>query len=464
MPSKSTKKPISDKYLEYFDDVESGTGTGTGTMIPISSFKERTERVDKAYEKFILNHTKNNPEAEINERLIRKELYATANAFLMIPEKEKELIKVNIAELIEIVKRYGIMQYDKDLLDPKHRIEITIECEKHGLVCTSRSNLHNEKTNEEKNNEVHKVNEKGKSIFIITKTLDKEIDIMNLSKDFEELFSKHADGKISKEMFFADISKYGVKGFNRRNVIMKQHIYETIKQNPTYVKLCKAKHYLREKLNERASGLLEKSFAISKRLYSPTNDGLVYISLDIKSANFTAYKENRIIEQDTWYDFMKQFTMSEYLLNSKQFRIRLMGKLDNKMSKTLWETLTMDVWDSIKHVVANTSESNQSNQSNEIETKSELKLDNFPQLVAIESDEILIKPVNYKEMLTNLKSIDLPAYIKMDCFKLKYVDFGNNRTAFVKQYIYPENQSYDIKCVKREDYVKMAEDIKKMNF
>jgi len=65
-------------------------------------------------------------------------------------------------------------------------------------------------------------------------------------------------------------------------------------------------------------------------LYSNTNVNSVYISIDIKEANYQIFKMFDIVKDDTYYDFVGKYTKYEHLKNNKQLRQVIFGKLNPK--------------------------------------------------------------------------------------------------------------------------------------
>lgn len=68
-------------------------------------------------------------------------------------------------------------------------------------------------------------------------------------------------------------------------------------------------------------------------IYSLSNVGKYFLSIDLKSANFVVLKsidKNLVKGKDTWEEFMSEFTEYEYLKKSKHLRQSLLGKLNSK--------------------------------------------------------------------------------------------------------------------------------------
>lgn len=68
-------------------------------------------------------------------------------------------------------------------------------------------------------------------------------------------------------------------------------------------------------------------------IYSLSNVGKYFLSIDLKSANFVVLKsidKNLVKGRDTWEEFVSEFTGYEYLKKSKHLRQSLLGKLNSK--------------------------------------------------------------------------------------------------------------------------------------
>lgn len=80
-------------------------------------------------------------------------------------------------------------------------------------------------------------------------------------------------------------------------------------------------------------------------IYKPTNSGHKFISLDMKSANFTSlrhYNPNIVKNKDTYEDFVKEFTDTEYFAKSKYIRQVVFGNV-NPSRQITYEKYLMDL-------------------------------------------------------------------------------------------------------------------------
>lgn len=72
---------------------------------------------------------------------------------------------------------------------------------------------------------------------------------------------------------------------------------------------------------------------LGKDIYKPSNIGKLFISIDMKKANFSALKDyDRSIfrNADTWEEFIGRYTENEHIINSKYIRQVILGNCNPK--------------------------------------------------------------------------------------------------------------------------------------
>lgn len=82
----------------------------------------------------------------------------------------------------------------------------------------------------------------------------------------------------------------------------------------------------------------------NKDIFKPTNDGRVFISIDMKKANFSSlheYNKNMFGGVDTWEDFISQFTDNKHIIDSKYIRQVILGNCNPRRHIT-YEKYLMD--------------------------------------------------------------------------------------------------------------------------
>lgn len=156
-------------------------------------------------------------------------------------------------------------------------------------------------------------------------------------------------------------------------------------------------------------------------IYKPTNDGGVFISLDMKSANFTAlkhYNSNIVKNKETYADFVKEFTDIDYFAKSKYIRQVVFGNI-NPARQITYEKYLMDlVITELEDII------------------------NLEQIVAFQNDEIVIDVSDYinnkeklEEIIQTIKEkislLDKKGIaLKFELFKLKKIQ---NTDGYMKE-------------------------------
>lgn len=75
----------------------------------------------------------------------------------------------------------------------------------------------------------------------------------------------------------------------------------------------------------------------SKDIYKPSNDGKLFISIDMKKANFSAlkfYDKSIFGNADTWEEFVGRYTDNKHIVNSKYIRQVILGNCNPKRQVT----------------------------------------------------------------------------------------------------------------------------------
>lgn len=75
----------------------------------------------------------------------------------------------------------------------------------------------------------------------------------------------------------------------------------------------------------------------SKDIYKPSNDGKLFISIDMRKANFSAlkfYDKSIFGNADTWEEFVGRYTENKHIVNSKYIRQVILGNCNPKRQVT----------------------------------------------------------------------------------------------------------------------------------
>jgi hypothetical protein len=135
--------------------------------------------------------------------------------------------------------------------------------------------------------------------------------------------------------------------------------------------------------------------------------------VDLKAANFNTmrvFDPELVLNTSSWEELISKFTKSQYLINSKKFRLTVLSVMEPKAVTRMWEYITYQVYKClIEHG----------------KLKSEL-------LCGFASDELLFLLPNQdkdvKKTVTECRALidaELPqfaSFVKVDAFRLKQLD------------------------------------------
>ena len=85
----------------------------------------------------------------------------------------------------------------------------------------------------------------------------------------------------------------------------------------------------------------------TKDIFKPSNDGKLFISIDMRKANFSALKnyDSGIFDSvDTWEEFISRYTDNKHIINSKYIRQVILGNCNPKRQVTYENILWMEFW------------------------------------------------------------------------------------------------------------------------
>ena len=93
----------------------------------------------------------------------------------------------------------------------------------------------------------------------------------------------------------------------------------------------------------------------AKDIFHPDNDGRIFLSIDMKQANYSAlnnFSADIFGYKDSWEDFLRQFTNNEHIINSKYIRQVILGNCDPRRQVTLEKYLMDEVLSSVLNISA----------------------------------------------------------------------------------------------------------------
>lgn len=128
------------------------------------------------------------------------------------------------------------------------------------------------------------------------------------------------------EIFCSELSRYENEQdyFEYYNSV-KDNIINKIKENPDFIRF--------QQENFDRQNLLKMCSVQNRNLYSDDNDGGMFVSIDMKKANFSAlrhYSPNIFDGKETWEDFVGEFTDSDHIKYSKYIRQVILGACNPK--------------------------------------------------------------------------------------------------------------------------------------
>lgn len=90
---------------------------------------------------------------------------------------------------------------------------------------------------------------------------------------------------------------------------------------------------------------------VKRDLYKEDLVDKVYLSIDLKNANFYALYKYGVVEDSTWSTWLSKFTKEESLLSSKALRQIVLGKLNNKRITNIEKNIMIDIAESLVDVL-----------------------------------------------------------------------------------------------------------------
>jgi hypothetical protein len=172
---------------------------------------------------------------------------------------------------------------------------------------------------------------------------DKKIKIFRLDSEQVKFFNKFSKLPIPTNspenlQYYLDVLKdfYNTNQYDNFISDQNQLGYSKIKNEVGYVKNKIIEHI---KFNNEYKNFLSLTKSPSypdnyigkSSIYNSSNTNKYYLSIDIKSANWTCLKRNTNSDfTGTWIDFVSKFTPSKFIQESKYFREYVFGELGSK--------------------------------------------------------------------------------------------------------------------------------------
>lgn len=200
--------------------------------------------------------------------------------------------------------------------------------------------------------------------------------------------------------------------------IIRNKIIEDLENSMEYKNFCEDKEFFNRYSNPGE---------IKQRLYTVEQIDKVFLSIDLRKANFQAfrfYNPELVKNTNTYKEFIELYDESELLAESKYTRQVIFGKLNAKRQITLEKYLMYEIFEEIKEIIP----------------------EDF-KLFSRQTDEIVYEiPRNYvpdgiEEQLISIIKEKLDLDVKVEVFTLKmlqrFTKNGNSIIGFSKNYLYP---------------------------
>ena len=140
----------------------------------------------------------------------------------------------------------------------------------------------------------------------------------------------------------------GIRKFNTFCYMLESDLFNTEQDYFEYYNSVKDKAINHIKGHEEFIKFENETIPVSQigfsktELYKPENDGKVFISIDLKKANFTIMKEHcPNLFSGTWEDFISDFTSFDFIKDSKYIRQVIFGAC-NPSRQIKFETVKMN--------------------------------------------------------------------------------------------------------------------------
>lgn len=202
---------------------------------------------------------------------------------------------------------------------------------------------------------------------------------------------------------------------------VKDNMITDIRSNPMYQQF----------LNDDGVIQVPKQSIGNRNVYIEENDDKVFISIDMKKANFSVlhFYSRDIFRCDTWEEYVSRFTDSLYIQNSKYIRQVVLGACNPKRQITYEKSLMTRLYLHIKET---------------------LNDDEF-EIYSLNTDEIIISIDRFHHPLNQLKEIiaacpsGIGSLVRVEMFDLQKVgDYGWLKV------IYDNNYTVQFKCIDAE--------------
>lgn len=153
-----------------------------------------------------------------------------------------------------------------------------------------------------------------------------------------ELYDKFYNSKEKWNVFLNEVAKYDCDQdyFEEYNRVKEQAMF-SIKESDAF------KRFNNEDMNKFS---VKYSDLPTKDIYKESNVNKLFISIDMKKANFSAlqhYDSNVFGDSKTWEDFIGEYTNNKHIINSKYIRQVVLGNCNPRRQVTYEKYLMGEV-------------------------------------------------------------------------------------------------------------------------
>ena len=170
----------------------------------------------------------------------------------------------------------------------------------------------------------------------------------------------------------------------------------------------------------------------NKDIFKPSNDGKLFISIDMRKANFSSlyhYDNSMFSGAKTWEEFISKFTENKHIINSKYIRQVILGNCNPKRHITYEKHLMNEVLDVLIKEIGYW----------------------FDEIVFFSNDEIVIDMGNYADCIRNrnITKSKLEEYFDFPLnVELFYLHKINGTDGYYKEIVKDINErSFEFKCL-----------------
>lgn len=170
----------------------------------------------------------------------------------------------------------------------------------------------------------------------------------------------------------------------------------------------------------------------NKDIFKPSNDGKLFISIDMRKANFSSlyhYDNSMFSGAKTWEEFISKFTENKHIINSKYIRQVILGNCNPKRHITYEKHLMNEVLDVLIKEVGYW----------------------FDEIVFFSNDEIVIDMDNYADCIRNrnIAKSKLEEYFDFPLnVELFYLHKINGTDGYYKEIVKGiKERSFEFKCL-----------------